>query len=136
MPVYEYTAIDGKGKTTSGIIDAESAPAARQRIRDSGEFPVSIKETDDTPGRGKHKTFSLGRLFTRVKPSEVSMMTRQLATLVGAGFPLVTAFDTLIPQTKSRKLKKCCHRSKNPSWRGTVLRTPSPPIRSFFLRFM
>ncbi|MBW2192487.1 MAG: type II secretion system inner membrane protein GspF [Deltaproteobacteria bacterium] len=106
MPVYEYTAIDGKGKTTSGIIDAESAPAARQRIRDSGEFPVSIKETDDTPGRGKHKAFFLGRPFTHVKPSEVSMMTRQLATLVGAGFPLVTAFDTLIPQTKSRKLKK------------------------------
>ena len=113
MPVYEYKAIDVKGKTTSGIIDAESALAARQRLRDSGEFPVSIEETDGAPARGKFREFSLRHSFTRVKPSEMSMMTRQLATLIGAGFPLVTAFDTLLPQAKSRKLKKMLSQVKD-----------------------
>jgi general secretion pathway protein F len=59
MPVYEYTALDIKGKKASGIIDAESSFAARQKLRDSRMFPVSIKETEDTSGRGKARTFSL-----------------------------------------------------------------------------
>ncbi len=36
MPVYEYTALDAKGKMTSGIIDADGARAARQKLRASG----------------------------------------------------------------------------------------------------
>ena len=44
MPVYEYSALDNKGKSLSGIIDAESAFAARQKLRGSRIFPVSITE--------------------------------------------------------------------------------------------
>jgi general secretion pathway protein F len=43
MPVFEYTALDAKGKTTSGIIDADGASAARQKLRATGIFPVAIK---------------------------------------------------------------------------------------------
>ncbi|MBW2584629.1 MAG: type II secretion system protein GspF, partial [Deltaproteobacteria bacterium] len=43
MPVFEYTALDNRGKTTSGIVDADGAQAARQKLRTSGIFPVSIK---------------------------------------------------------------------------------------------
>jgi len=113
MPVYEYTALDIKGKKASGIIDAESSFAARQKLRDSRMFPVSIKETDDTSIRDKAKTFSLYTPFVRVRTSEVSMMTRQLATLIGAGFPLVTAIDALIPQTKSHAFKKVLSQIKD-----------------------
>lgn len=49
MPVYEYTALDAKGKTTSGIIDADGAGAARQKLRATGIFPVSIKESQGAP---------------------------------------------------------------------------------------
>jgi len=107
MPVYEYTALDVNGKNTSGIVDAESALAARQKLRDSKIFPVSIKEVSVTSAEKEVKTFSLLRFFSRsIKPSELSMMTRHLATLVGAGFPLVSAIDTLIPQTGSHVFKK------------------------------
>ena len=44
MPVYEYTALDINGKTTTGIIDAESAPAARQKLRSTQTFPIAIQE--------------------------------------------------------------------------------------------
>lgn len=101
MPVFEYTALDAKGKTTSGIIDAEGALAARQKLRTSGIFPVTIKETEEAAPKKESKTFNLSMQFSRVKPVEVAMMTRQLATLIGAGFPLVSALDALIPQTKS-----------------------------------
>ncbi len=102
MPVYEFTALDKKGKSTSGIIDAEGALVARQKLQKQGAYPVSITEIDDTQDKKSEQTFSMSTAFNRVKPAEVAMMTRQLATLVGAGFPLVAAIDTLIPQTKSQ----------------------------------
>lgn len=107
MPVYEYTALDIKGKTITGIIDAESRSAARQKLRSSKTFPTGIKESAASPDKAaKGHTTALTTLFSRVKPSDLTMMTRQLATLVGAGFPLVSALDALIPQTRSKVFKK------------------------------
>jgi len=113
MPVFEYTALDSRGKTTSGIIDAEGAQAARQKLRTSGIFPVSIKETLEAAPKKAPRVFTLTRRLGRVKPVEVSMMTRQLATLIGAGFPLVSALDALVPQTKSHGFKKILAQIKN-----------------------
>ena len=113
MPVYEYTALDIKGKTVSGIINAESPGTARQKLRASRNFPVSIKEVHDTAAIKAPSSVSIIRYFTRVRPHEVSMMTRQLATLVGAGFPLVSALDTLIPQTRSQGFKKILAKIKD-----------------------
>ena len=106
MPVFEYTALDSRGKTTSGIIDAEGAQVARQKLRTSGIFPISIKETLEAAPKKAPRVFALSRRLGRVKPVEVSMMTRQLSTLIGAGFPLVSALDALVPQTKSHGFKK------------------------------
>jgi general secretion pathway protein F len=105
MPVFEYTALDAKGKTTSGIIDADGAAAARQKLRATGIFPVSIKESQEAPEKKTTHIVDLSRFFTRVKPAEIAMMTRQLATLITAGFPLVSALDALLPQTNSHRLK-------------------------------
>jgi general secretion pathway protein F len=106
MPVFEYTALDNRGKTTSGIVDAEGAQAARQKLRKSGIFPVSIKETEEAAPKKAPGDFSLSARLSRIKPVEVAMMTRQLATLIGAGFPLVSALDALVPQTKSHGFKR------------------------------
>ena len=105
MPVYEYTALDGRGKTTSGIIDADGAAVARQKLRATGIFPVSIKESIETPEKKTTHITKLSRLLTRIKPVEVAIIIRQLATLISAGFPLVSAIDALVPQTKSYRLK-------------------------------
>lgn len=106
MPVFEYKALDMRGKNTSGIIDADSSAAARQKLRGSRIFPVSLKEVQAVPHRKETRSMPLGGFFDRIRPVEISMMTRQLATLVGAGFPLVSAIDSLIPPTKSHALKK------------------------------
>ncbi len=113
MPVYEYTALDTKGKTISGIIDADSSRTARQKLRASRNYPVSIKEVQDTATKKAPWTFPIIPFFTRVRPQEVSMMTRQLSTLVGAGFPLVSAMDSLIPQTRSQAFKRILAKIKD-----------------------
>jgi general secretion pathway protein F len=113
MPVFEYTALDAKGKSTSGIIDADGLQAARQKLRSSGKFPVAIRETQEAQAKKTRQRFSFGAWFSRVKPAHVAMTTRQLATLIGAGFPLVSALDALLPQTSSFALKRTLARVKD-----------------------
>jgi general secretion pathway protein F len=114
MPVYDYTALDAKGKTISGIIDADGAVAARQKIRSAGHFPVSLNEVQDgTAPKSEKRSFSLKDRFTRVSPAEIAIMTRQLATLIGAGFPLVSAMDALMAQFPGPALKKMVAKVKN-----------------------
>lgn len=100
MPVYEYKALNSEGKNKTGIMDADSPAAARQKLRGSGMFPVEIKEAASvaTPRGTVKSSASLTTFFARVKPEEVSVATRQLATLTSAGVPLVTALDALVGQ--------------------------------------
>jgi general secretion pathway protein F len=106
MPVYEYTALDGSGKSVNGIVDADSPVAARQRLRSSGVFPVDVKETSSRPRDLRSGPVSLSALLKRIKPGEVSVATRQLSILLGAGVPLVASLDALISQITNPLLKK------------------------------
>ncbi|RLC06365.1 MAG: type II secretion system protein GspF [Deltaproteobacteria bacterium] len=105
MPVYEYTALDVNGKSATGIVDAESAPVARQKLRAMQKFPVSINEVADLSKQKTKATPSVASVFYRVKQTDIAAMTRQLATLISAGFPLVSAIGALIPQTASKAFK-------------------------------
>ena len=106
MPVYEYSALDRAGKSANGIIDAESAVAARQKLRGSGVFPVEVKEPLSRPRDGPSGPTSLSTLFKRVNQGELSAMTRQLSILLGAGVTLVASLDALISQVTNPLLKK------------------------------
>jgi general secretion pathway protein F len=112
MPVYEYKALNAGGKSVSGIIDAESASAARQKLRSTSIFPVSIHEVEQSAMHKEANRRKGIRLFERIRPAEVSMMTRQLATLLEAGFPLVSGIETLIPQIASPAFKKVMSKVK------------------------
>lgn len=109
MPVYEYTALDAAGKKHKGVLDADSLPAARQKIRQLGKYPVDIKETVPKGRRGQQSSgtssfFSLQGVG-RIKQQEIHVATRQLATLLGAGIPLVPSLTGLIEQTSSKPLQ-------------------------------
>ncbi len=114
MPIYEYSALNIKGKTVTDIIDAESIALARQKLRSANIYPVSIKEVYDTPSAKETRLSFLTKFFQpKVKSAELSIMTRQLATLLGAGFPLVSALYTLVPQTRSHSFKRILSQIKD-----------------------
>ena len=106
MPVYEYTALNRVGKNLKGIIDADSKVAARQKIRGMGIFPIDVNESSLKAKSLRAESISLSSLFKRVKPSELSVATRQLAILLGAGIPLVGSLEALISQLDNNQLKK------------------------------
>jgi general secretion pathway protein F len=121
MTVYDYTALDAKGKPLSGIIDADGAAAARQKIRAAGHFPVNLSEVSHGTSDTLHRQgFSLSQYFVRVRPAEVANMTRQLAILIGAGFPLVSAMETLMVQFPNPALKKTIAKIKDAVVEGST----------------
>ena len=133
MPVYEYTALDARGKTLSGILDAESSSAARQKLRTAGNYPVSISETNKTlEKKSGGRSFSFLPSLSRVSPAEIAMTTKQLATLAGAGFPLVSAIDVIVGQTKTQGFKKIMAQVKDSIVEGSSFAAALSPFPSVF----
>ncbi len=121
MPVFEYRALDAKGKNIKGIVDADSEAQARTKLRSQGRYPVSIAVSRSRQGKsGSRSGLGLG-LLERVKSEEISIMTRQLATLMGAGIPLVQALDSLMEQTRNSVLKKVIAQVKGAVNEGNTL---------------
>ncbi|MBI4858739.1 MAG: type II secretion system F family protein [Candidatus Riflebacteria bacterium] len=98
MAVYSYEAFDSAGNKVSDIIDADSEEAARAKLRESGLYPTDIHEGMESVG----DWFLLSRIGTK----DIAAFTRQLATLVGAGFPIVDALSTLSEQTSNFRFKR------------------------------
>jgi general secretion pathway protein F len=107
MPVYEYIGLDGAGKSTKGIVDADSPKSARGRLRKQGVFPTEVWEKKEgaTRGRGINVEIDFGKYFQRVSVQDLATLTSQLSTLVGAGIPMVEALNALVDQTENPKLK-------------------------------
>ena len=105
MPVYEYTALDAAGRRLKGIVDAGSVAAARQKLRETDVFPVELTEASDRKREERAAQGGEIHLFRRVSLQELSLMTRQLATLLGAGLPLVPSLTALVAQIGNPLLK-------------------------------
>lgn len=104
MAIYDYKGLDLQGKNTAGIIDADSPRVARLKLRDSGIFPIEVRPArQETTGR-LSRPVSL--VSERVTLSETAVMTRQLATLAGAGIPLMEALTALTEQIEKEAAKK------------------------------
>ncbi len=104
MPVYQFSALTPTGEKRKGVVEADSLTAARQKIRGQGDYPIEIKETSSKLTTDKTPFLSM-TLGQRIKQQEVHIATRQLATLLGAGIPLVPALNGLIEQTENRAFK-------------------------------
>lgn len=104
MPVYEYTALNDKGRKLKGIIDAQNTGAARQKLRESNIYLTDLQEASGAKKKSPPRQ-PLGGLFRKVGARELTVMTRQMATLLGAGLPLVQSLTTLITQTSHPQLK-------------------------------
>ena len=120
MPAYEYTAIDSAGKKIKGSIDAENLRAARQRLRTQGIYPSEIHEGMEV---GARKNKDLSNLFQSNKiPTKIlAVSTRQLATLLDAGLPLVGALQALSEQTDSPAAKRTFVELREKVEEGTAL---------------
>lgn len=109
MPVYQYRGYRSDGGAAAGIIDAESVKVARLKLRKDGVFPTDVVEQNQTGGR--HLTRDLlstggPRGHSAVlSATDLAMLTRQFATLLVAGLPIVDALGVLIDQMEKKPAK-------------------------------
>lgn len=107
MPNFAYKGIDGKGKNTAGVIDAESEKVARVKLRKVGIFPtqVGVEGAKRKGGLSLGGDVDLGKRFQRIGGKDIAVTTRQLATLMGAHVPILDALTAITEQTQNTKLK-------------------------------
>ena len=105
MSVYEYIALDEKGRERKGFVDAMGVAAARQKLREEGVYPTEINQAADKKDTALSGVLGIN-LWQRVSTKDVSVFTRQLSTLLGSGIPLVPSLSVLIAQTKNPLLKQ------------------------------
>ena len=113
MAVYEYRGYDQAGATVKGLKDADSPRTLRSALRREGIFLTEyFVETAKGQKKGRLRSalsrdVDLSRyLPQRVSVQEVAVATRQLATLIGAGIPVVEALSALVDQIENRGLKR------------------------------
>jgi general secretion pathway protein F len=103
MGAFEYTALDTGGRERKGVLEGDTARAVRQLLRERQLLPVTVTEVAQKEAAEQKKTkLSFGR---RVSASDLSLITRQLATLVRAGLPLEESLLAVSQQTEKQRVQ-------------------------------
>jgi len=106
VAVFEYRGIlVGTGKPVKGVRDAENAKVLRAALRKDGVLLTVATEGKTAQAKAK-KNIAIFAFLSRPSTSEVAVLTRQLATLIGAGIPLFESLNALIEQVENEVLKR------------------------------
>lgn len=109
MAAFHYLALDHQGKRQKGVMEADTPRQVRQKLRDLELTPLDVNEV--AHGNVLTKTIptsysKLRTLFTkRMRPRDLSLVTRQLATLIGAGIPVDDALTAVANQNEKPHIK-------------------------------
>ena len=102
MPVYEYKGVTSQGKQVSGVQDGDGLKAVRAKLKKDGIVVLEIHEGGGLRARGSRE-FKLGS--GRVRLGDLANATRQLATLLSSGLPLMDSLTVLVEQEEAQALK-------------------------------
>src|SRR5690606_14347418 len=101
MAAFDFVALNKRGHTTRGVVEADSARGARQAVRDRDLTPVEVK-----PALGRDSERPLRRPSKRLSSRELALLTRQLATLMKAGIPLEESLDSVARQASRQSVQR------------------------------
>ncbi len=105
MPIFAYKGFNAAGKQITGTQDADSPRSIKANLRKDGIFITELKEARPKKKGGGKESFVAKLTRERVSSQELAVATRQLATLVGAGIPLVQALTALVDQVEGEAFK-------------------------------
>jgi general secretion pathway protein F len=104
VAAFDYVALDGKGKQTKGVVEGDSQRQVRQQLRDKGLIPLSVEQAAKGSGNkagGKKFTFAIG---PSINARDLSLLTRQMATLVQAGLPIGEVLTAVAQQSEKARI--------------------------------
>ena len=115
MALYEYSAFDAQGKKQRGVVEALSQKAASHKLRSQGLFPTKLVTARNFAGSAP-RTF-----LRRVSAIQLSVATRQLATMLTAGMPLDEALQMVAEQQTQGSLGPALTRVRDDILQGSAL---------------
>jgi len=104
MGVYKYIGVNTDGKNVDGVVESDNQKTARQKLKQKGIYATSILEKGAADVKAKKETLHVA-IGKKVKSTDITMMTRQFATLVNANIPIVETLDALSEQVENERLK-------------------------------
>lgn len=102
MGAFEYTAVDAAGRERKGVLEGDTARQVRQLLRDQALLPLAVSEVSQTEQKQSDTRFTIKR---GVSAADVSLLTRQIATLVRSGLPLEEALAAVSEQTEKPRVR-------------------------------
>lgn len=102
MAAFRFAAADNAGKEQSGVLEADSARAARQVLRGRGLIPLTVEPVVSEAQR-TGLTITIGR---RLSQTELAVITRQLASLLGASLPVADALTVMVEQSEKQSVRE------------------------------
>jgi general secretion pathway protein F len=103
MPAFSYSALDKQDKLKKGILESDNAKQARQQLRNQGLKPLEVNLVNTKTNK---QTTQRGGLFSpTLSASDLSLLTRQLATLVRAALPLEESLQAVAQQSESPRVQ-------------------------------
>jgi len=106
MPVFQYKALDAAGKAVQGLKEADSPKALRAVLKRDGVFLTEVLGAQAAKAQAAREVSVRRVVLGRVSATDLAIMTRQFAVLIGAGIPLVEALAALVEQIDHEKLKR------------------------------
>jgi general secretion pathway protein F len=104
MGAFAYTALDSAGRPHKGVLEGDTARQVRSLLREKSLLPVTVAEVAAQESRVQRGPSSFSML-RRMSTSELSLLTRQLATLVRAALPLEEALLAVSQQTERERVQ-------------------------------
>ncbi len=102
MAAFEYKALDAKGKSKKGSIEADNARQARQRLKEQGLMPVEMTEAKAKNAKGSQPSTSFKR---GISTPDLALITRQISTLVQSGMPLEECLKAVAEQSEKPRIR-------------------------------
>lgn len=126
MARFRFLALDAKGREQRGVIEAAEQSMALTLIRERGLFPVEVEAVEEVSRRKAMPSFlrmelRLPSFLNRVTNRQLTILTRQLSTLVGAGLPLLRAINVLLRQERNPRLKAALQQIADSIQSGSTL---------------
>jgi len=102
MPAYEFTALDARGRQEKGLLEGDTPRQVRGMLRDRGLTPLTVNEVAEAQAARRGALFQRGGW----SHSELTLFTRQLATLARSGLPLDEALAAVGQQAEQKNVKR------------------------------
>jgi type IV pilus assembly protein PilC len=131
MASFSYEAVDKSGKKYKGKKDAKDNKDLRNILKKEGKMLIKAKKANSFSLK-KNKSKGKSTLFNRVKTKDISLITRQLATMLDSGIALLRAINIIEKQMEKPKLKEIFSSIKNDVSSGITLSSALAKFPKYF----